>query len=574
MDFTFDGIGHVLAGTELKVPKYQRSFKWGDRHVADLFNDLEKAITTDEKEYFLGTVVVADNDQGIPEVVDGEQRLATITILLAAIRDYFDEIGQRQRGDDIHQPFLVSRDRRSQEMNPRLTLNDADHDFFLNRILQRDAKVRTQTTPARESHKRLVKAAALAAAHIRNLAKTQSDATGLLLDRVDYIEKQSKILFVIVPSFANAFVIFETLNDRGLELAISDLLKNYLFLTAGKRLTEVQQKWVSMYDLFVSGDNEEFVVDFIRQLWSSRHGLTRERELYDQIKAEIKGPQSAVSFGNQLALGARYYQALVNPNHPLWAQYGVANQHMATLNQLGITRIRPLILAVLDQFSIPEAKKALNLMVSWAVRFMVVGGLGTGTLEERYSERANEIHTGAIKNASDLRSAMEKLVPSDTRFQEAFAHVSFSKSNLARYFLRVLERAANDEDQPELLPNENAEELNLEHIMPEEPADKWPTLDYEIYGTYHHRLGNLALMKQRENVEIANESPAAKEVAYASSKLKLTKMISGAIAKSKSWGPNEIDTRQKYLAKLAVAAWSLKFEKNPKRPKNSAARRS
>src|SRR5438552_11545356 len=83
-----EAIGHALSDKNLTVPVNQRSYAWEDEHVLDLFQDLANAIAADEREYFLGSIVVTKKDDGPSEVADGQQRLATATILLAAIRDY------------------------------------------------------------------------------------------------------------------------------------------------------------------------------------------------------------------------------------------------------------------------------------------------------------------------------------------------------------------------------------------------------------------------------------------------------------------------------------------------------
>jgi uncharacterized protein with ParB-like and HNH nuclease domain len=83
------GIGKALINKRLAVPIYQRSYAWEDKHVLDLFSDISEAISKNETEYFVGSIVTTKNETQRPEVVDGQQRLATTTILIAAIRDYF-----------------------------------------------------------------------------------------------------------------------------------------------------------------------------------------------------------------------------------------------------------------------------------------------------------------------------------------------------------------------------------------------------------------------------------------------------------------------------------------------------
>ena len=163
--------------------------------------------------------------------------------------------------------------------------------------------------------------------------------------------------------------------------------------------------------------------------------------------------------------------AINNTDHELWAEYGPTSRgHMDTLNQMGMVQIRPLILSILAGFSPAEVKKSLRLFVSWAVRFLVVGGLGGGgTLGSHYAHGAKEVTDGTIKNTSQLLKAMKDIIPADARFEAEFAVATVSKPILARYYLMALERQARGESQPEFIPNPNEEQINLEHILPQNP---------------------------------------------------------------------------------------------------------
>jgi len=92
IDIELIGIGKAVLNKRLSVPIYQRSYAWEDKHILDLFSDIANAIANGENEYFIGSIVTTKNNTPRPEVVDGQQRLATATILIAAIRDYFFHI--------------------------------------------------------------------------------------------------------------------------------------------------------------------------------------------------------------------------------------------------------------------------------------------------------------------------------------------------------------------------------------------------------------------------------------------------------------------------------------------------
>ena len=104
-------IGNAIAVKNLTVPYYQRSYAWKEKHVLEFFHDLQNAIARKLHEYFLGSVVVTQKDATEPEnVVDGQQRIATTMIVLAAIRDYFCSINDDRRADDIERPYLIKRE--------------------------------------------------------------------------------------------------------------------------------------------------------------------------------------------------------------------------------------------------------------------------------------------------------------------------------------------------------------------------------------------------------------------------------------------------------------------------------
>ncbi len=548
------GLGRAILNKQLAVPIYQRSYAWEDKHVLDLFSDISNAIEQEEPEYFLGSIVTTKNDSPRPEVVDGQQRLATTAILLAAIRDYFSQSNDPMRADHIASTYLFTRDLKTLEAIPKLHLNLADNEFFAKRILEEPASPNKAIDPTKESHKRIARAADLARTFVKQFS-AQPKPTDQLARWVEYITDSVKVIWVAVYDDANAFRIFETLNDRGLALAISDLLKNYLFGLAGSRIAEVQHRWQSMTGTLEAVDNEDAIVTYMRHLWSSRHGLTREKDLYSDIKKKVHTKQDAVALSTELAEKALLYAAILNPNHDFWDKYSpTARQHMETLNLLQMTQIRPLVLSVLEQFSVKEVQAALRLMVFWAVRFLITGGLGSGSLESQYSQRAQEVKESKTKTAKQLSAKLNDIVPNDSQFRQAFSAASVSKNYLARYYLRVLEKQATGEPDPELSLGENTEVVNLEHVLPLNPSNAWNHIPEDDRATHVKRIGNLALLKTRINSEAGNDSLALKKPFYKKSKYTLT----SSLADYAVWDTAAILKRQSELADLAVAAWPLK----------------
>ena len=455
--------------------------------------------------------------------------------------------------------MLLNIDLRTQEPAAKLRLNETDNDFFFKRVLTKSTDARRKEKPTKESHDRIADGVRLAASQIKQIADSTNDPSARLIDWVEYIMTKARVIRIQVPDSANAFRIFETLNDRGLKLALSDLLKNYLFHQSGDRIGEAQKNWVAMASVVEAAEDEGLIVDFIRHLWCSQYGVTREKELYDRIKEKITSKQKAIDFSNTLANSARTYAAIVNTDSELWASYGSeARGYMATLNLLGMTQIRPIILSILQQFSPAEVKKSLRLFVSWAVRFVVVGGVGGGTLESHYSLRASEVTNGTIKTAAALLKEMRPIVPSDTDFEDAFSSATVSRHQHARYYLRVLERQQAGEAEPEFVPNTNEEQITLEHILPQNPDKDWKHFDQETANRFYKRIGNFALMKKSKNEAGGNTKFSEKAKLYGKSDFKLTADLK-SYAENGQWTAGAIDTRQKALAKLAVQAWPNKI---------------
>ena len=157
-DFKHVPIGLVLKEGRLAVPINQRSYCWPVESADELFHDLKSAKYADEPRYFLGTIVLTEcGRKGPREIADGQQRLATTAILIAAIRDHFQASGDQVRAREITREYLLRFDLHSQLVEPNLLLNVTDRDYFRNYILElsedRPAPLPPETL--RRSHERL-----------------------------------------------------------------------------------------------------------------------------------------------------------------------------------------------------------------------------------------------------------------------------------------------------------------------------------------------------------------------------------------------------------------------------------
>lgn len=550
------GIAKILANDELRVQRSQRPYAWQKKHVGDLYSDLEDAIASTASVYYLGTILLRTASDGILEVIDGQQRLATTVILLSAIRNYLEDHGHEGQARGICEAFLAKPDTWTRVPTPRLQLGATDHEYFMKTIVGMETDL--VQGPQRPSQRRLKDAAELAAAYVHEIVEGEADPVVALKKRVDFLESNAKALVFRIPESMNPYTVFETINARGLTLSDVEKLKNHVLGLAGKRLSEAEHSWSSMVGVMEavhperSDDNE---LALIRHLESSRFGVTRNTELYRQITNRVSSQSAAIELADEYSKASVKYAALLSPSSERWQSYGTRSQdYCDDLNEMGMVQVRPLLLAILLRFEPSDVERAMSVVVSTVVRLLVSGKSGSGALEERYATAAKNVQDRKVKNAAELAVLLAPVVPSDTMFHRDFSQVSVSKSTIARYYLRVLEQFQAGRGDPALVPNPDPHVVNVEHILPKNPSMNWPTFSDEQVSAYRYRLGNLALCETRINAQLGNMPFDEKTKRFGASPFRTT----SSIVRWKTWDIQTIEERQLDLAKLALKAWPLK----------------
>jgi hypothetical protein len=543
------GLGGVLRQYQLEVPPNQREYAWSEREVVTLFQDFAAAISDEDEAYFLGTIVTIPRPNGKLEVVDGQQRLATTAILLSAIRDYLKGT-EPVIAEDIENGFLTGIDREKRERINKLKLNLDDNEFF--RTLLRGEHLEA----TRFSHHRIAEAFNQARNQVRHIVSTVApNVHGDVLNRwISFIEKNALVVLLRVPSDANAYKMFETLNDRGLKTSQSDLVKNYLFSKSGERIQEAQQKWALMRGTLECLDDEDIAVTFFRHALIAIRGYMREVEVYDAVQSQAKGTQTAITFITTLELLSVQYVALFNHANEKWNAYpDTTRRAIEALNLINISPFRPLMLAVSDKMEPKEADKSMQSLVSWGVRLQIASSTRSGSVELPFAAAANEVMQEKIVTKDELKQKLSKVIPSDDEFRHEFETATVSNAKLARYYLRSLEMAAKGEKEPWFIPNDDRQVINLEHILPMRTEGNWPNFTGEEARIYARRIGNLALLQAKNNSDLKSLDFSSKSEVYQSSPYTLTNQLS----KCSEWGKKEIHDRQKLLASLALKAWPL-----------------
>jgi hypothetical protein len=371
---------------------------------------------------------------------------------------------------------------------------------------------------------------------------------------ISFVEHNAQVVLLKVPTEANAYKMFETLNDRGLRTSQSDLVKNYLFGQSGARLPEAQQKWALMRGIIESLDEDDVTVTFLRHALIAIRGFVREQDVYDAVQSQARGSQNSVSFLNSLETLSQSYAAIFNPEHEKWNSYPDAlRRAIQTLNLLNIRPMRPLMLAIAVKFDGSEAAEAYRMLITLGVRLLIASSTRSGSVEQPLALSANEVFTGTIRNASTIARRLAGIMPSDEQFHQAFELATVSKASLARYYLRSLEMAAKREPTPWFIPNDDRQVINLEHVLPVNPDASWTTFNRDTVDLYVKRLGNLALLPARANSDLRSASFTEKKAVYATAPYELTRQISTV----GDWTVDRIIERQRILAALSLRAWPI-----------------
>lgn len=549
------GIGKILSGHLLKVPPFQRSYAWGKAEFEDFWDDLSSAAQANE-EYFLGPIVVTapdPNDQRLT-IIDGQQRIATATILLAALRDKLVQMADTATALDIRREFIGSEDLRTRNLTPKLLLNEEDRAYFTTVLLQRGDG---STSERYVSHKKIAAALDYFKDRVAETIGGEAGARDKVIDWVDYIRDSAIVMFAQIPAGADAYAIFESLNARGKDLALADLLKNHLFSTAGQTYFEdVRRNWtIGMNRVTETAPADEAATkNSLRHYWNSYKPLVREKDLYKSLRREIKNASDATSFARSLEDTSEHYSALLTPGHLRWQELGTKTaQAVENLLSFGLEQNRPLLLAAMSHLEDKDLSALLKWLVAWSVRGLVVGGIGKGKTEATYAKAALAISEKKAKSVRAVFRELEAIIPTDADFGLAFRTYSPPTNKRTAYLLRALESGQAAQQEPYLVPNPDRQELTVEHVLPLKPnLPDWPGFGKEDVAAFADRLGNLVLIPGRSNRALGNKPFKHKVQVYKDADFVLTRSVAQDFT---SWTPEAVNQRQDKLAKLALTVW-------------------
>ena len=394
---------------------------------------------------------------------------------------------------------------------------------------------------------------------VESIAEKASDEITVktyLIRLVKFIRDSVVVVRLTVPSEANAFRVFETLNDRGLDLSAVDLIKNYLFGIAYDSSEAVLKKIENRWSQLTHELTDVRESEFLRVYWTSRYGRTQLDDIFDEVRKRVKTSMQAEEMTEDLLEAAEHYTALDSSDDHVWSPYSArTKEKIRSLRILGAKQVRPVILAGIKRFSAEEFEKLVWLLEVVAVRWQIIGGGRTGAIEIGCARLAERVWSKEIARASDAREALTSIYTSDADFREAFIRKEGLTNQKTLYLLGMIEaeeRQRRRQSQSKEL--EPSQALTVEHVLPKNPDEGWKgevDSDAELVRDCSLRLGNTCLLTGTRNREAERFSFEKKKRIYAQSSLFSTQQI----ASYESWGRRSIEEHQKWLAARAVSIW-------------------
>jgi len=573
------------------VPLFQREYSWEKDKVETFWDDLflnhEKTgmdPRNPENEYYFGAMVFL-NESGQREItlVDGQQRLATITTFLCVIRDILHKLANEDIDNEIKfkatrvENFVSSYIQESTDEDEldfwKLKLNVRNNDFFRKYIQKLDEpEIKISNMKGQSKKSRSEKNLETAYDFLfKKIEKFQNQFE--LDDQPIKLRSLAKrlldwfgIISIDVGSEDDAFDIFETLNERGEPLIIGDLVKNMLM----KKISDserggVDNNWgIVMNNL--RGENRRIDQFLTYSLYSRRFfevGKLSKNNLFKIIKKQTPNESKVLDYVTNLVQDSEIFDYLTNPEDykSFWDDDDLVH-YLSSLKLLTAERTLPCLLSAYRQFGTEksEFKELVRIILSFFFRFKTFDdGSAAGVLKQMVEVSAFISGLDITKTPSEscepwktskIKEKLKDAVVSGDEFKDKFSEWSLESSTISRYVLYELENIYAGVRNEELRP---VTKLTWEHILPVKHEEFWS--DFPDADNYFKRLGNMTILKGKLNSRIKNKDfSTKKEEAYDLSALKINMQT---VNSHDEWTPEIINKRQNEFAKKAIDIWGF-----------------
>ena len=367
-------------GLAYNVPRFQRDYSWGEEEWDDLWQDILDTIKPDgEPAHYLGYLVLQSKDDRKFEIIDGQQRLATLSILvLAALRQLQSLIGQgmdvdrnEKRLEGLRQTYIGYLDPVTLVATSKLTLNRNNDMYYQTYLVPLVA--RPPQRGFKKSERGLRRAFEWFNQHIKEHVSDATDPGVAVASLIDRMSDKLFFTVILVTDELNAYKVFETLNSKGVRLSATDLLKNYLFSVLHRETRhEYEMNFLDdRWEQIIGRPGPEEFPEFLRAHWISRHSLVRLSGLFKVIRDQTDERRGVFALLQEIEEDVDTYLALVQPDASEWSPE--KRRYARTLRMFGARQHLPFLLAARRRLGEADFMSLLRAIVAISFRYNVIG---------------------------------------------------------------------------------------------------------------------------------------------------------------------------------------------------------
>ena len=549
------------------IPRFQREYSWEKKNYQEFFEDMMGNLVIDggkitSSQYFLGTMLFIGNftegTEQVIHVVDGQQRLTTITILFSALSDRFRELGEETLSRQMFN-YIMTQDDDGKEV--RILKSKTNYPFFAYFIQDKEKNVQPEASTEEEN---CIKetydyfSAQLKTEKLKTILKRKhgSDVINTLseIDILKALRDQvlnSTFVSISTTDQDQANKIFEILNAKGKRLAHIDLIKNKLFeiLKKEEPADFAEESWKQLKEILNSGKETVGLATFYRHFWISKYKKSSSNRLYDDFNNVIpKNESSYVQFLNDLLSNAKIYMQIVNPKREDYENrkeyYWLVQSLNALNNYFNVVQVRVALVALMDVkqrkiIDLATLKTSILYLENFHFAYNAILSGRANRLEKIYSSFAIALRKCQNKNDAStviqtkLFKPLDELFPTQQEFSQKFIDLTFSKAdNLANVKTKyAINKLYCYFSKKEIFPDDGS----VEHILAEQSGD------------FSLNIGNLILLEVALNEEADNEPYCNKVKIY---KKSLYPWVDAFIDEHGQWDQSMILERAKKLSDI------------------------
>ncbi|MEQ1941422.1 DUF262 domain-containing HNH endonuclease family protein [Mesorhizobium sp. VNQ89] len=555
-------IESLLTSNFFFIPTFQRPYSWDDENLDDFWKDVAQS---DEDDYFIGSMVLYKSGRQQFGVVDSQQRLTTITILLCVIRDFFLTLGSDDLARGLHQ--LIERTDRDNRRTFVLR-TETSYPYFQDEIQNFNNPELTHEPQQEEIR---IKAAydLFNGRILEIMGSIDGDPQIASKDKIDNKLKRLrnlrdsvlflKIILVELDNEDDAYLIFETLNTRGKDLSLSDLLKNlFTKLVKGKGDVDVvKELWTRLMSELYNSSAEIDPDVFFTHSWASRFDATTQQKAFKKIKAEIN-KTNAKAHLDDLVEDSIYYRAIFEPSY-LWdkSEKSIAKS-LSALQMFKVTQQTPAVLSLVRAYKRKLIKNSKvrdsvhNIENFHFVFTAVTSSRSSGGISAMYSSFGRKLFESEDSNEAgiqirNLTDRLREKRPSESEFVASFKELSYTTANskqgaLVRYILEKISRHTG------LTFSDDFADLTIEHIFPQSQIGEiWTD---RVVG----QLGNLIFLTSAQNEQLKATAFDRKVEYYK----QWDQTVPLFVREQAVWTPEIVALRTQEMAELAYrTVWNI-----------------